>query len=66
MTCHKLLVVHYFFSDNTKAYVPLNYVSDIYKLQYTIDYLVEWGEKWLLKYNNRKCKISRLGKKKVI
>ena len=50
------------FADDTKAYIPLNSVSDSIKLQETIDCLVEWSDKWLLKFNNSKCKVLHLGK----
>ena len=50
------------FADDTKAYVPLKDESDSHKLQETIDSLVEWSEKWLLKFNNSKCKVLHLGK----
>ena len=50
------------FADDTKAYVPINDSSDSLKLQEAIDNLVEWSERWLLKFNNSKCKVLHLGK----
>ena len=50
------------FADDTKAYVPIFDSSDSLKLQEAIDNLVEWSERWLLKFNNSKCKVLHLGK----
>ena len=50
------------FADDTKAYVPLIDDTDHLKLQETINNLVEWSEKWLLKFNSSKCKVLHLGK----
>ena len=37
-------------------------VSDNKLLQQSINDLVQWTDKWLLKFNNDKCKILHLGK----
>ena len=50
------------FADDTKAYVPLINDNDCLNLQETIDKLVEWSEKWPLRFNSSKCKVLHLGK----
>ena len=50
------------FADDTKTYQPINSIKDKIKLQETIDRLVQWSEKWLLKFNGSKCKVLHLGK----
>ena len=49
-------------ADNTKNYTTIQSKEDQEKLQYSIDRLVEWTNKWLIKYNSDKCKILHLGK----
>ena len=50
------------FADDSKAYQAIKAVSDNKLLQQSINDLVQWTEKWLLKFNNDKCKILHLGK----
>tara|TARA_B110001454_G_scaffold210883_1_gene225906 strand:- start:49 stop:1224 length:1176 start_codon:yes stop_codon:yes gene_type:complete len=50
------------FADDTKAYREINSIEDQIFLQECIDELVEWTNKWLLKFNSDKCKILHLGK----
>ena len=50
------------FADDTKAYVPIINDTDRLNLQVTIDNLVDWSEKWLLRFNSSKCKVLHLGK----
>ena len=50
------------FADDTKAYLPIRSTEDQEKLQFSIDKLVEWTDKWLIKFNSDKCKILHLGK----
>ena len=50
------------FADDTKAYMPIKSKEDQETLQYSINKLVEWTDKWLLKFNSDKCKILHLGK----
>ena len=50
------------FADDTKAYLPINSLSDKYLLQESINKLVDWSEKWQLKFNSEKCKILHIGK----
>ena len=50
------------FADDTKAYMPIRSRADQQKLQYSIDKLVEWTDKWLIRFNSDKCKILHLGK----
>ena len=50
------------FADDTKAYLPVQSNDDHDMLQYSINKLVEWTDKWLLKFNSDKCNILYLGK----
>ena len=50
------------FADDSKAYQPIKTMLDNKLLQHSINDLVKWTEKWLLKFNNEKCKILHLGK----
>ena len=50
------------FADDTKAYQAIKSLSDNELLQWSINKLVEWTDKWLLKFNSNKCKILHLGK----
>lgn len=51
------------FADDTKAYSQINSKADQEKLQYSINKLVEWTDKWLIRFNSDKCKILHLGAK---
>ena len=42
--------------------MPIRSRADQQKLQYSIDKLVEWTDKWLIRFNSDKCKILHLGK----
>ena len=50
------------FADDTKAYKSILSVSDSEILQTSINKMVEWTDKWLIKFNSDKCKILHLGK----
>ena len=50
------------FADDTKAYFPINSLSDKSILQESINSLVQWSERWQLKFNSDKCKILHIGK----
>lgn len=50
------------FADDTKVYcrVPQPQLSAL-PLQHDLDALVEWSERWLLKFNVSKCKVMHVG-----
>ena len=50
------------FADDTKVYVPLHSDIDQANLQNSINQLVDWSEKWMIRFNSEKCKILHLGK----
>ena len=50
------------FADDTKAYSKVQSEEDRLLLQECIDALVEWSEKWLIKFNSSKCNVMHLGK----
>ena len=51
------------FADDTKLYRGLAEAGDRDQLQTDLDSLVEWSEKWLLPFNQSKCKILHLGRR---
>ena len=50
------------FADDTKLGGVIKSCSDINKLQSDLDKLLEWSEKWQMKFNADKCKAIRFGK----
>ena len=53
------------FADDTKTYNPIFSIKDNQLLQEDINNLVNWTDKWLLKFNSDKCKILHLGKNNI-
>ena len=53
------------FADDTKAYKEIRNNDDVNKLQKAIDEMYEWTQKWLLKFNEQKCKMLHLGNNNV-
>ena len=49
------------FADDSKAYMPILMASQHQILQDSINNLVTWSDKWLIKFNSDKCKILHLG-----
>ena len=41
---------------------PNNYLSEKSILQDSINNLVDWDERWQLKFNSKKCRILHIGK----
>ena len=50
------------FADDTKIYLPIHSKSDSENLQTNINYMLEWSDRWLLRFNCEKCKILHIGK----
>ena len=50
------------FADDSKVYSEINSQEDVDKLQKGINDMVQWSEKWLMRFNSKKCKILHLGK----
>ena len=48
------------FADDTKNYKEIKSEEDAKKLQESLDLLVEWSEKWLLRFNSSKCKVLHI------
>ena len=48
-------------ADDAKAYANINSAEDQMMLQKCMDKLVEWGAKWLLKFNSDKCNTLHIG-----
>ena len=52
----------YLFADDMKIYNVIRDEEDCVCLQKDIDMLLEWTDKWLLRFNVSKCKVVRIGK----
>ena len=50
-----------FFVDDTKIYSVVNNKTDEDILLKDLDLLIDWSDKWLLKFNETKCKHLHLG-----
>ena len=50
------------FADDTKGFQEIQGPEDRDKLQLALDRLVQWAEKWGMKFNIPKCKIMHVGK----
>ena len=50
------------FADDTKAYTSVESEEKRDILQKSLDNLMEWTDKWLLRFNTSKCKVIHFGK----
>ena len=50
------------FADDTKLFTPISNDDDQFKLQEAIDKMYNWTQTWLLKFNEKKCKVLHIGK----
>ena len=53
----------YLFADDTKIFTQIRTPEDAKVLQEDLDKLVEWSNKWLLKFHPSKCKVLDIGTK---
>ena len=49
------------FADDTKLYSRVERPEDCHTLQEDINKLVNWSEKWLMRFNTEKCKVLHFG-----
>ena len=49
------------FANDTKPYSHVERQEDCHTLQEDINKLVNWSEKWLLRFNTEKCKVLHFG-----
>ncbi len=49
------------YADDTKVISIIKSQDDISNLQDDLDKMVEWSDKWLVKFNNDKCKVMHIG-----
>jgi len=49
------------FADDTKIWAKIAVREDAGSLQEDLNRLVQWSEKWLLKFNLDKCKVMHIG-----
>jgi hypothetical protein len=54
----------YLYADDTKLFRQRSDESDTEALQCDLDNLVNWDEKWQLRFNIKKCKVMYFGAKK--
>jgi len=50
------------FADDTKCINVIKSEQDCINMQTDINKLVEWTDKWLIKFNSEKCKVMHIGK----
>jgi hypothetical protein len=50
------------YADDTKIYNTVKNTSQKVQLQSDLDRLVDWADKWQLRFNADKCKLIHLGK----
>ena len=50
------------FADDTKLYSRVERQEDCHTLQEDINKLVNWSEKWLMRFNTEKCKVLLFGR----
>ena len=53
------------FADDCLIYRPIKCIADQHKLQNDLDALSLWGRCWGMKFNEKKCNILHLGKKRL-
>ena len=49
------------FADDTKIYTAIKNVADSQRLQADLNSLANWANKWLLRFNVKKCKCMSIG-----
>ncbi|KAK6167371.1 hypothetical protein SNE40_021416 [Patella caerulea] len=59
-----VLAPTYLFADDTKIYAEIKNKDDSNSLQYDLDKLQQWSNKWLLRFHPNKCKVVRVTNKK--
>ena len=53
------------FADDTKMWKIILTEADGESLQKDLDIIQKWSEKWLLKFNSKKCVVLHLGNKNI-
>ena len=49
------------FVEDTKLYSCVERQEDCHTLQEDINKLINWSEKWLMRFNTEKCKVLHFG-----
>ena len=52
------------YADDTKVYKPITSAEDGLTLQEDLDRLVDWADRWQLRFNADKCSVLHMGRKK--
>ena len=50
------------YADDCIIYRPIRNINDVVSLQMDLNRLYKWSEKWLLKFNVKKCKVMHISK----
>ena len=50
------------FADDTKIFSCIKDSMDNSKMQKDLDTIIEWADKWQMKFNVNKCKVMHAGK----
>jgi hypothetical protein len=53
------------YADDTKIYGPVSTQAEAQTLQEDLDNLVEWSDKWQMRFNAEKCSLLHLGNKNM-
>ena len=57
--------VCHFFAGGTKQYIVISWAQYQEALQCIINNFCSWSDKWLLRFNTKKCKMIRYGNKSI-
>ena len=55
--CESINSSSYLFADDTKLFRVIKSNSDIATLQADLNTMIDWSDKWLLRFNKEKCKL---------
>ena len=54
------------FADDTLVYLTVNTQDDAHRLQADLNKLAEWGQRWLMEFNAKKCQVLRVTRRRHI
>ena len=54
------------FADDTLVYLTVNSQDDANRLQADLNKLAEWGQRWLMEFNAKKCQVLRVTRRRHI
>ena len=54
------------FADDALVYLTVNTQDDAHRLQADLNKLAEWGQRWLMEFNAKKCQVLRVTRRRHI